>query len=178
MRHPAFRPCNGHVGANFADRSPTVFGHSTTGPKGSTSSKRRLPNGRTSLDSGRGLYRSNVEAKRAVDLGVGFTNPRISDDMSSGCGCRLARRGPCRRPYALRNHRVMATNADLIRRLARSWYGVHLTARAAGRIAADFNRLSRGTGKAKWSAQLDDVPGTFDRNIALDARRRPIADEQ
>ena len=177
MRHPAFRPCNGHVGANFAGRSPTVFGHSTTDPKGLTSSKRRLPNGRTSLEPSRSLDRSNVEAKRAVDLGVGFTIPRKSDDISSGCGCRPARRGPCRRPYALRNHRVMATNADLIRRLARSWYGVHLTARAAGRRATNFNRLSRGTGKAKWSAQLDDVPGTFDRNIALDARRRPIADE-
>ena len=34
MRHPAFRPCNGHVGANFAGRSPPVFGHSTTDPKG------------------------------------------------------------------------------------------------------------------------------------------------
>ncbi len=72
----------------------------------------------------------------------------------------------------------MEITADLVRLLARSWYGKRLTARAAGQIAADVSRLSSGVDTARQLVDFDDVPGSFERTIVIEARGRPTSDER
>lgn len=72
----------------------------------------------------------------------------------------------------------MEISADLVRRLALSWYGLRPTPRAAGQIAAELSRLSSGVGTARRLVDFDDVPGAFERTIAPEAGGRPTSDER
>ncbi len=72
----------------------------------------------------------------------------------------------------------MEITADLVRLLARCWYGKRRTARAAGQIAADVRRLSSGVDTARKFVDFDDVPGSFERTIVIEARGRPTSDER
>ena len=72
----------------------------------------------------------------------------------------------------------MEISADLVRRLALSWYGLRPTSPVAGQIAAALSRLSSGVDTARRLVDFDDVPGAFERTIVLEARARPTSDER